>query len=352
MSNQTPQKITFNKENIMIQDDVLELNLKFYIFIKHLNNSNKLTENQLGNILIKLHTHHDLISDNFDQINRLKEIILDYINTVRTKARENFIEFILNNIFNKNDFILLQFALDLTLIKPLILGEAKVLNYSRLIDNAVHPLSLAYDQLRINEPYLKRVKGALITYLFFDKLNQKDLTIFSIDTHNYINSMIEKYEYLKKLGLNANQMFMLMFSQSMDQSITSEAGSRYESRISEVLISQGISNFTKKHDQEDHSTEFDFFFTLEGKQYGISAKRTLRERYKQFIKTPQMSQIDVMIQVTLGIDLSPDKVDAIRKYSVYLFVANEIYQEHRYLRDKAGVFSVIELTKETLVTLH
>jgi hypothetical protein len=46
--------------------------------------------------------------------------------------------------------------------------------------------------------------------------------------------------------------------------------------------------------------EFELFFELDGRTYGIGAKRTLRERYKQFIKTSHTSKIDVMIEITLG----------------------------------------------------
>jgi hypothetical protein len=85
-----------------------------------------------------------------------------------------------------------------------------------------------------------------------------------------------------------------MFSESINQSIISDSGSNYEDRILTVLTSIGINenDISKTHDKNDSSTEFDFFFELQNKTYGIGAKRTLRERYKQFIKTAQMSNID------------------------------------------------------------
>ncbi len=84
---------------------------------------------------------------------------------------------------------------------------------------------------------------------------------------------------------------------------------------------------------------------------GIGAKRTLRERYKQFIKTAQMTKIDVMIEITLGIDLTEEKVKAIQNHNVYLFVADEIYQSYEYLQDIDGVFSSKDLNIETLDSL-
>ena len=99
------------------------------------------------------------------------------------------------------------------------------------------------------------------------------------------------------MGVEPNQIFMLMFSESINQSIISDSGSNYEDRIMSVLTSIGIdeSKIKKTHDKDDSSTEFDFFFELKNKTYGIGAKRTLRERYKQFIKTTQMTKIDVMM---------------------------------------------------------
>jgi hypothetical protein len=141
-----------------------------------------------------------------------------------------------------------------------------------------------------------------------------------------------------------------MFNESINQSIISDSGSNYEDRILNVLVSIGIDKekIKKVHDKNDSSTEFDFFFELDNKTYGIGAKRTLRERYKQFIKTAQMTDIDVMIEITLGIDLTKEKVEAIRKHNVYLFVADEIYQNYNYLQKIDGVYSSKELTLQTL----
>jgi hypothetical protein len=97
---------------------------------------------------------------------------------------------------------------------------------------------------------------------------------------------------LKKFGLESNQIFMLMFSESINQSIISDSGSNYENRILSVLNKIGIKNIRKIHDESDKSTEYDFFFEIDGKSYGIGAKRTLRERYKQFIKTKLTTKID------------------------------------------------------------
>lgn len=110
-------------------------------------------------------------------------------------------------------------------------------------------------------------------------------------------------------------------------------------------------SITKEHDKDDSSTEFDFFFELNQKTYGIGAKRTLRERYKQFIKTAQMTQIDVMIEITLGVDLTEEKVKSIRNHNLFLFVADEIYCEYAYLQQFDGVYPSSKLTLKTLESL-
>ncbi len=99
--------------------------------------------------------------------------------------------------------------------------------------------------------------------------------------------------------MEPNQIFMLIFNESINQSIINDSGSNYEDRIIQVLSKIGINedDITKEHDKNDSSTEFDFFFTLKNKTYGIGAKRTLRERYKQFIKTAQMTNIDFLYQM-------------------------------------------------------
>jgi hypothetical protein len=64
-----------------------------------------------------------------------------------------------------------------------------------------------------------------------------------------------------------------------------------------------------------------------------------------------MTKIDVMIEITLGIDLTEEKVKAIINHNVYLFVADEIYSTYEYLQNINGVYSSKDLTLQTLKTL-
>jgi hypothetical protein len=188
---------------------------------------------------------------------------------------------------------------------------------------------------------------------FFDKLDKQETNFISKEAETFVKNLSAFAIELKNQGVEPNQIFMLMLNESINQSIISDSGSNYEDRILTVLISIGIDEdkIEKTHDKDDSSTEFDFFFKLQNKTYGIGAKRTLRERYKQFIKTAQMTEIDVMIEITLGVDLTEEKVKAIRSHNVFLFVADEIYNTYKYLQNIDGVYPSKDLTIEVLEQL-
>lgn len=187
--------------------------------------------------------------------------------------------------------------------------------------------------------------------LFFEKLGQNDCNFISKDSVNFVSGLAKQMLNLKKFGLESNQIFMLMFSESINQSIISDSGSNYENRILSVLNKIGIKNIRKIHDESDKSTEYDFFFEIDGKSYGIGAKRTLRERYKQFIKTKLTTKIDFSIQITLGLDLFEEKAKTIVNHDAYIFVADEIYQTRAFLKKMKKVYSVKDLNLQTLKNL-
>ena len=124
------------------------------------------------------------------------------------------------------------------------------------------------------------------------------------------------------------------------------------SKIKSVLTNMGIKNIRKTHDKNDKSTEYDFFFDIDGKTYGIGAKRTLRERYKQFIKTALTSKIDVSIEITIGLDLNLQKAKTIVAHGTYIFVSDEIFQTRDYLKNIDKVYSVKDLNLKTLKELQ
>lgn len=323
-----------------------DINLKFYFFLKCIVKIN-FSEKQILSIL-------ELLSNKKVSIEAIRGYTPNFISTKTKKGIQQYGYFnqILDELHCEIDLKLFSFSIRLFLIKPFLLELAKLKqrNNEELLRN-MDPLSLEYDKITVYQPYSTRVEGALLSIFFFDCLESENSDILEGKFDGaYIQTLALIAKELKQHGVESNQIFMLMFSESINQSIISDSGSNYEDRIKTKLISIGIpeQSIKKKHDENDKSTEFDFFFVLEGKSYGIGAKRTLRERYKQFIKTTQMTDLNVMIEITLGIDLSEDKVKSIRQYGVYLFVADEIYSDFKYLQNIDGVYSVKQLSLELL----
>ena len=335
------QKLQLTKEKI-------DINLQFYFFLKH---------------IVKLKPTDKQITGLFEDFSLLKHnsiaIIIQAFHTIffLKDSTKNNLKFekivdITEKFQTLADIELFIFSLHLYQIKDLLLKEAKISEYNnieRLLK--LDPLSLEYDQVSILKPYTTRVNGALLALLFFDKLNQGETNFMAESSYEFIQKLSKMAIIFQQKGLESNQIFMLMFSETINQSIISDSGSNYESRILSVLHKNGITDIQKIHDKNDKSTEFDFFFELEGRTFGIGAKRTLRERYKQFIKTALTSKIDVMIEVTLGIDLNEEKAKIISSHNTYLFVSDEIYQTRIFLQKLDNIRSVKDLKPSILKTL-
>jgi len=336
-------------EKLEITKPKFDINLKFYFFLKYLVKTN-LSDNQTNEILKIC-----ILTSKVDFKITVTKIITFVEDKIKTGSKKQKLLFeTIDEINTDIDLKLFIFSLKLYMIKDLLLEEAKLkdlLDISKLEE--LDPLSLEYDKITIYSPYSTRVNGALLSLIFFDKLDNKETNFISQEAKKFIKNLSKFAIELKSRGVEPNQIFMLMFNESINQSIISDSGSNYEDRILSVLISIGIdeNKIEKTHDKDDSSTEFDFFFELNNRTYGIGAKRTLRERYKQFIKTAQMTPIDVMIEITLGIDLTEEKVKAIRNHNVFLFIADEVYNSYQYLQDIDGVYSSVDLTIEVLENL-
>jgi len=336
-------------EKINITKDKFNINLKFYFFLKHLVKI-KLTNNQSNDFFTIYALNQKL------KFETIVEKLLEFANSKIKSGtnKQNLLFKIINELNNKIDLKLFIFSLNLYMIKDLLLEEAKIKNICDIskLEN-LDPLSLEYDNITVYSPYSTRVNGALLSLIFFDKLENNETNFMSKDAENIVKNLSKFAIELKNNGVEPNQIFMLMFSESMNQSIISDSGSNYEDRILSVLTSIGIkeNKIQKIHDKNDSSTEFDFFFELNNKTYGIGAKRTLRERYKQFIKTAQMSKIDIMIEITLGLDLNEEKAKNILNHNCYIFVSDEIYKERKFLQNMKGIYSSKELTLSTLQKL-
>ncbi len=332
---------------IKIKKSKLDANFNLYFFLKELNGAIKLSDNEINKFLEAYFANKQL------SVSKIKFIFLNIIEQLSDKKKEGMLALMFQTKTDV-DFSTLVFSLKLMQIKTLLLAEAKLGEVAEMssLEN-INQLSIHYDTISKSKPYYTRVNGALLSLLFFSKLEEKDTSFISKSTEEYVATLFKEYEYLKKKGLEPNQMFMLMFSESINQSILSDAGSSYEDRIYNILIGLGIPaiDIKKTHDKADSSTEFDFFFELNGKTYGIGAKRTLRERYKQFIKTAQMTKIDVMIQITLGLDLTEEKAKSIAQHGVITFVSDEIYQSRKYLQELTTVHSASTLNLDLLKRL-
>lgn len=334
---------------LIIEKSKFDINLKFYFILKYLLKAS-FSDIKIKKI-IELYSLYKGISFKEALFNSMDDLCG---NSKTGIEKKDFLTDILDLFESDFDSELFIFGVKLIAIKPLLLQEAKtrdLLDTSKL--PTLSPLSLAYDKITLFSPYSTRVSGALLSLIFFDKLENKDTAFISSDTTEFLSHLSKEAIVLKNMGIEANQIFMLMFSESINQSIISDSGSNYEDRILSVLNSIGIdkSKISKTHDKNDSSTEFDFFFELNNKTYGIGAKRTLRERYKQFIKTAQMTKIDVMIEITLGIDLTEEKVNSIRKHNIFLFISDEVYNSNKYLQKIDGVYSSKDLTLQTLEKL-
>lgn len=331
---------------LKIKEEVFDINLVFYNFLKKITQA-KFSDNQINELLEIYYSNTKV------DIENLKEIFYSYVD--KNIKRED-LSSVLNIIadINEETLEIFTFALRLNLIKDLLLNEAKIMRAIKTQElERLNQLSLAYDNVSTQVAYATRISGALLALLFFEKLEAGKNNFISESAEKFLEKLNKSYKVLSKKGVESNQIFMLLFSESINQSITSSAGVSYEDRIKNILVAMGIPSDTieKTHDEADSSTEFDFFFEYCGKKYGIGAKRTLRERYKQFIKTARMSELDVMIEITLGTDLRENIAKAIRGHGVYIFVADEVYDTKIFLQNIKGIFPASQLSINLLKKL-
>jgi hypothetical protein len=259
---------------------------------------------------------------------------------------------VFSQILDITDLEIFIFSIKVFFIKSLLAKEVKTktLFDSTVLKN-IDSLSLKYDIFSRSKPYQTRVNSVLISLEFFNNLNKN-----KYENNNksiiYFDKLKEEFVNLTKKGLEVNSIFLLILNESINQGITSDAGSNYESRVLTHLVKIGIdqNQIKKTHDEIDKSTEYDFFFTFKNKRFGISAKRTLRERYKQFLTSAIQKNINYMIQITLGIDLTEQKIKNITQNGVYLVISDEAYNSLKFLQNypkviKSSNFSMKLLEK-------
>ena len=312
-------KCGFNDKQLIIFQDTLQKNA-------HLNNKEQIANVLLGN------------------------------NVVATEGTQKYEDLclLINTIEHCNITMwisLLDVSIELMLVKGLILEESKAYakeQFKNLIRNIDDKLSLEFDMSNLNLPYGQRVISSLLVYTLSNTNRDSEFILKS--SGKLVRAFNDKLKNLVyNYGINCNNMFSLIMTESMNQSITSDAGQSYESRVSERITPIVDNLLGHSHDSNIPSVEYDFIFEINEKKCGISAKRTLRERYKQNFENAELLDVDYMFLFTLGIDLNEEKLNNIlQKNGLFVVVSNEIYESKTYLKNNSRVISSKQLSREIL----
>lgn len=324
-------------------------NLLFYTILKDLLKC-QLSEKKLMILQESIEQNNNL------SCKKMKQLLSNDIVKESTRAYDDLM--ILLNLANNGNYNmwkeLLLVSIELLLTKDLILEESKSyarVKYKEKIEKIKDKLSLEYDMSNLEYPYGQRVISSL---LVFALTNIDRETEFILETsknaikvlNNNLKNIVQKY------SININNMFMIIIDESINQSIKSDAGQSYENRVHSLLLN--ISDKVENHSHDDmiSSVEYDFIFYIDGKKYGVSAKRTLRERYKQNFEDVDFLTVDAMFLITLGIDLNEDKLNNIlQKNGQFVIVADEIYETKDYLKNNPRVLSSKNITKDVIKNL-
>jgi len=210
-------------------------------------------------------------------------------------------------------------------------------------------LSLAYDNVSLTSPYSYRVLSSLVknngktnifhSDKFWQNISKEKETIFS-------NNLKEK---LISEGIHGLPLVSLIIDESINQGIRSLGGTDYHERVKFVF--DKLTNWQlineKKIDSKNSGIEYDLIYSYKNKKIGISAKRTLRERYKQNWDNTKNLEVDIMLLVTLGTDLNEGKMKTVlEKQGWYIIVAKEIYEKHNYLSNNPKVFASSQVVND------
>lgn len=178
-------------------------------------------------------------------------------------------------------------------------------------------LSLEYDMSCLCMPYGQKVVSSLLVYSLTN-LDRKTEFILSSsnvrvkEINSKLRCLVDNY------NINCNNMLLLIVDESISQSIKSNAGSDYEDRVYSMLNGNVDNLDDHIHDSKISAMEYDYTFEINNKKVGVSAKRTLRERYKQNHEDIDVLDVDYVILFTLGTDLNEDKVNSILEKKDYI----------------------------------
>lgn len=337
---------------IVINDSEYDNNLLFYTMLKSLLKV-QLSDNQLVDLQSLVKNNQEKFSNDLEGF---KSILLESNTIINTEVTRYVDYSFYINLCEEDNYSkwcsLNEAAIELMLMKDLILAESRVyaLNkYRELTNDITDQLSFDYDISSLSIPYGQRVMSSLLVFAL-TTLERED-TLMLNSSSKSINNISEIIEKIKvNYDINSNCMFQLVVGESVNQSIKSTAGSSYEARVSFTLQTIVDVLYNHSHDANISSVEYDNTFEIDGIKFGVSAKRTLRERYKQNFEDTDLLEVDYMFLITLGIDLTRDKVNNIlQKKGIFIIVASEIYESKDYLRNNPKIISSEELTREKIL---
>ena len=322
-----------------IENQKIDENLIFYRILKLLIKL-KLSESKLLNLQILI-----------DTAIKEKICVLDLLQKDKNYTKMLYaLKFSENKISNFD--LLFKFSVSLIRVKNYLWNEIKFLTdnkFTKKIINIKDKLSLEYDFLSLNYPYGFRVIFSLIIENLLSK-NKEINFLNNIHENKTIKEVKNQLIKIQKNSLlESSTIFNLIINESVNQSIKSSAGMSYEERVKTTLLivnnnDNSLSNITThQHDDKINSVEYDILFNYSKFKIGVSIKRTLRERYKQNFENINDLCIDKMMLITLGIDLTKNKVNNIlEKKDYFIIVSKELYYQKDYLKENKFVFNSIE----------
>lgn len=331
--------MNFEKINLQISKSKLNINLLLYKTVKDLIQT-KLSDNQIIILIEKL----KLLINSEEKFSKKLDILFNSVEYLsKNKAiQTKIINLFENTILEKKHLIVFKLSLNLIRFKDFILKESKLYTENFRIAEGVHIMDFTYDYNMLILPYSVRVSGSLLIKVLFRKINSKTNEIFKP-----IQSDIKKIK-----EIDPETILQIIFAESASQSIRSSSGSSYEKRFEEVLINNNIKYTGQSHDSNLQSVEYDFKLFFKNKSIGVSAKRTLRERYKQNHENVSQLDVDAMFLITLGIDLNEDKVNSIlQKNKQYIFVASDLYYKKEYFKNNKRVFPLDKLNNSLIKSI-
>lgn len=194
--------------------------------------------------------------------------------------------------------------------------------FSKLgVNGPSYKLTMVYDNYSTLAPYSDRAFSAWL---------------LNTEVENNVNVKIEDAK---------NNVFQIILDESMMQSGRSNSGGDYEARIAELFKFFNLNFSLHHHEEDDQSQEHDLVIQYKNKRIGVGAKRTLRERYKQY----NPSEVDFSFVFTIGEDLNEAKAATITEtYRSFIFVADELYEKADFLKNNSKVFKVTDFSIEIL----